>query len=204
MQARPPVPDRRLEVSSPPGRRLGSVISAVFGVIYIEVNAGSLPATMMLTLRVLGAAVFLLVLIRLWLDGPQQTTPLDGRGVGFGTRYWVIVALEAAGIVVGSAAMRAVGLGSATVAWVSVVVGVHFLALAAVWRLSLFRRVGTAIALCGAVAIVAAAAGAGTAWVAAIGGVLPGGLLLWAATRGATTSLAVSPNSRGSAAGCPE
>jgi hypothetical protein len=38
------------------------VISAVFGVIYIEVNAGSLPATMILMPRVLGAAVFLLVL----------------------------------------------------------------------------------------------------------------------------------------------
>lgn len=204
MQARRSGPGPRLEVRSPPGRRLGSVISAVFGVIYIEVNAGSLPATMMLMLRVLGAAVFLLVLIRLWLDGPQQATPLDGRGVGFGTRYWLIVALEAAGIVVGAAALRAVGLGSATVAWVSVVVGLHFLALAAVWRLSLFRRLGTAIALCGAVAIVAAAAGATTAWVAGIGGVLPGGLLLWAATREATTSLAVSPDSLGSPPGCRE
>jgi hypothetical protein len=204
MQARPPSPGPRLEVSPPPGRRLGSVISAVFGVIYIEVNAGSLPGTMMLMLRVLGAAVFLLVLIRLWLDGPQRPPPLDGGGVGFGTRYWLIVALEAAGIVIGGAALRAVGLGSATVAWVSVVVGLHFLALAAVWGLSLFRRLGTAIALCGAVAIVGAAAGADTGWVAGIGGVLPGGLLLWAATRRATPSLAVSPNSVSSAAGCRE
>lgn len=189
MQARPPAADARLKVSSPPGRRLGSVISAVFGVIYVEVNAGSLPATMVLMLRVLGAAVFLLVLIRLWPDGSQQPTPLDRRVVGFGSRYWLIVALEAAGIVVGSAALRAVGLGSATVAWVSIVVGVHFLALAAAWRLSLLRRLGTAIALCGAVAIVAAAAGAGTAWVAGIGGVLPGGLLLRAATRGPRASV---------------
>jgi hypothetical protein len=38
------------------------MIGAVYGVVYIEVNAGSLPTTMMLILRVLGAAVFLLVL----------------------------------------------------------------------------------------------------------------------------------------------
>jgi hypothetical protein len=190
--SRPAAPSPRAELSSPPGRRLGSVISAVFGVVYIEVNAGSLPTAMSLMLRILGAGVFLLILIRLWLDGPQSATALDGGAGGFGSRYWLIVALEAAGIVVGSAALRAVGLGSATVAWVSVVVGIHFVALAAVWRLSLFQRLGTAIAVTGALAIVAAAAGAGNGWVAGIGGVLPGALLLWAATRGATTPVAVA------------
>ncbi|MFL5859683.1 MAG: hypothetical protein ACJ780_02740 [Solirubrobacteraceae bacterium] len=110
------------------------------------------------------------------------------HGVGFGARYWLIVALEGAGIVTGSAVLRALGLGSAAVAWVSVVVGIHFLALATVWRLSLFRRLGTMIALCGAAAIAAAAAGADDGWVASIGGLLPGALLLWAATRQATTA----------------
>lgn len=32
----------------------------------------------------------------------------------------------------------------AVVAWVSLVVGVHFLALAAIWELSVFRFLGTA------------------------------------------------------------
>ena len=114
--------------------------------------------------------------------------------MGFSARYWLIVALEAAGIVAGGAVLGAVGLGSATVAWVSVVVGLHFLALAAVWRLSLFRPLGTAIALCGTTAIAAAAAGAGAARVAGIGGVLPGGLLLWAATHRATTAARRAPN----------
>jgi hypothetical protein len=173
------------EDASAPGRRLGSLIAAVFGLVYIEVNAGSLTPPITLTLRVLGAGAFLAVLIRLWLEGPQPAAPA-ARGVGFGGHYWLIVALEAAGIVIGSAALRALGLGSATVAWVSVVVGIHFIALAAVWHLSLFRRLGAAIALCGAAAIAAAAAGAGRGWVAGIGAVLPGALLLWAATRRAT------------------
>jgi hypothetical protein len=177
----------RAERSSPAGWRLGSVIAAAFGVIYIEVNAGSLPSGMALILRVLGAAVFLLIVIRLWLDGPQSRTPHEARGGGFDAGYWLIVALEALGIVAGAAVLRSVGLGSATVAWVSIVVGVHFIALAALWRVSLFLPLGAAIALCGVAAIAAATAGAGDGWVAGIGGVLPGGLLLWAATQKATT-----------------
>jgi hypothetical protein len=74
-----------------------------------------------------------------------------------------------------------------------IVVGVHFLALAAAWRVSLFRRLGTAIALCGAAAITVASAGAGAAWAAGIGGVLPGGLLLWAAIRQATAAASPCP-----------
>jgi hypothetical protein len=128
-----------------------------------------------------------LVLIRLWVQGPGTATGIRGGGAGFGRGYWLIVALEAAGIVAGSALLRAIGLGSATVAWVSVVVGVHFLALATVWRVSLFQHLGSAIAAFGAAAIAAAAAGAGVAWVAGIGGVLPGVFLLSAATQRART-----------------
>jgi hypothetical protein len=146
---------------------------------------------MLLILRILGAAAFLLVLMRLWLGGPRPAGAPDGSGGGFGGRYWLIVALEVAGIVTGSAVLRAVGLGSAAVAWVSVVVGVHFLGLAALWRLCLYWLLGAAIALCGVAAIIAAAAGAGHGWVAGIGGVLPGALLLWAAARGAATTLPI-------------
>jgi hypothetical protein len=177
------------------------MIGAVFGVVYIEVNASPLPAAIMLILRCLGAAAFLLVLIRLWLERPTPSMTQDEPTVGLDGRYWLIVALEAAAIVAGSSVLRAVGLGAATVAWVSVVVGVHFLALAAVWRVSVFRPLGTAVALCGGSAIAAATVGAGAAWVAGLGGVLPGGLLLYAATRRATTVL---PSTRGCGAdGCP-
>jgi hypothetical protein len=63
---------------------------------------------------------------------------------------------------------------------------VHFLILAAVWRLPLFRYLGAAIALCGAAGLTAAVAGAPAAVMAVAGGVLPGVLLLAAAYRGAT------------------
>ena len=76
------------------------------------------------------------------------------------------------------------GLPNAVVAWVSVVVGVHFLLLAAIWRLRLFRHLGAAITLCGVAGLTAA--GAPAAVIAVAGGVLPGVLLLAAAYQGAT------------------
>lgn len=193
-------PGPSAENSASPGRGLGSLIAAIFGLIYIEVNAGALPAVLALVLRLGGAVASLVVLIGLSRDARPPVTG-DARGAGFTGRYWLVVACEAAGIVIGSAILRAVGLGSATVAWVSVVVGIHFVALAAVWRLSLFRRLGAGIALCGAVAIGAAAAGAGDGWVAGIGAVLPGALLLWAATRRATSAAPACPEPVGSPTG---
>lgn len=193
-------PGRRGENTSSPGRRLGSLIAAIFGLVYIEVNAGSLPPGLALVLRLGGAVAFVAVLIGLWRDAPPTTTG-DAPGAGFNGRYWLIVACEAAVIVIGSAVLRGVGLGSATVAWVSVVVGIHFVALAAVWHLSLFRRLGAAIALCGAAGISAAAVGAGDSWVAGIGAVLPGALLLWAATRRAMIVTPACPEPLRSPAG---
>jgi hypothetical protein len=93
---------------------------------------------------------------------------------------------EAAAIVGGAAVLNGpAGLPRAVVAWVSVVVGVHFLVLAAIWRMPLFRHLGGAIALCGVAGIAAAAVGAATAVVAGVGGVLPGLLLLTASYWGA-------------------
>ena len=106
---------------------------------------------------------------------------------GFGRRYWLVVAGEVAAIFAGSVVLRGpAGLPNAVVAWVSVVVGVHFLVLAAIWRLRLFRYLGAAIALCGVAGLTAAGAGAPAAVIATVGGVLPGVLLLAAAYRGTT------------------
>ena len=60
-----------------------------------------------------------------------------------------MVAAEVAGIAAGSALLNGpLDWPHAVVAWVSVVVGMHFAVLAAVWRVSL-SGLGAAIALCG-------------------------------------------------------
>src|SRR5262249_60280333 len=86
----------------------------------------------------------------------------QGAGGGFGSRwYWLAGAGEVAACPGGVALLSGpAGLPGAGVAWVSAVVGVHFVVLDALWRLRLFRLLGAAIALCGIAGLAAAAAGA--------------------------------------------
>ena len=117
--------------------------------------------------------------------GARSPAGPGARG-GFGRSYWLVVAGEAAAIPAGAALLNGpAGLPDAVVAWVSVVVGVHFVVLAAIWRLRLFRRLGVAITLCGIAGLAAAGAGASAAVIAVAGGVLPGLLLLAAGYGGA-------------------
>jgi hypothetical protein len=163
------------------GPRLGSVIGGTFGFVYVEANAGSLPAPAPTTLRIAAvvALALLVALIALPRGGLLARDPQGTAPGGFGTRYWLVVVGEGAAIVAGAAILSGpLATPRAVVAWVSLVVGVHFLALAAIWELSLFRFLGAAVASCGAAGLAVAGAGAGQPMVAALGGVLPGVLLL--------------------------
>jgi hypothetical protein len=173
-----------------PGQRSGSFIGAGFGLIYVEANAGALPAPAALLVRIVGAMVFVVV-IGLLVKGrrPGRSSRAPARE-GFGRGYWLVVGVEVAAFVGGSAIIRGpLDLPGAVVAWISVVVGVHFFALAAIWRMSFFRRLGAAVTLCGIAGLVAAGTGASNAVIATLGGLMPGALLLtagyWAAARNA-------------------
>ncbi len=173
-----------------PGQLLGSAIAGVFGLIYVEVNAGPLPGSWPAALRVAGAlaaaglALVIVLARRAAAGAPAAVRP--GARAGFGRGYWIIVAGEAAAIWAGAAVLSGpAGLPHAVVAWVSVVVGAHFLALAALWRLRMLRYLGVAIVACGLAGLAAALASVPVAVVAATGGVLPGVLLMAAGYRGA-------------------
>ncbi|WP_328960924.1 hypothetical protein [Streptomyces virginiae] len=71
----------------------------------------------------------------------------------------------------------------ATVAWISLVVGLHFFGLAVVWRMPALRLPATAMAACGAAGLVLAACGASLAVIAAVAGIAPGALLLGSVAR---------------------
>ena len=75
------------------------------------------------------------------------------------------------------------------VAWISVVVGIHFVVLARVWTFRPLYLLGAAMGLCGAAGLVGAGAGASNAVVAGIGGVIPGTLLLLSGCWGAASTL---------------
>jgi hypothetical protein len=177
-----------------PGQRLGPLIGATFGLLYVEVNAGLLPEPWAAVLKIAAAVAFSGLAAMFARDRGLSPAahPADRRG--FGVSYWLVVAGEVAAIVAGAVLLNGpAGLPRAVVAWVSVVVGVHFLALAAIWRFPLFRLIGAGIALCGTAGLTAAAAGATPAVIAATGGVLPGILLLAASYWGATSSQRARP-----------
>ena len=101
-----------------------------------------------------------------------------------GRGFWMVVVGEVIALLVGALVLTGpLNASDAVIVWVSVVVGVHFIALAAVWHQPFYDTLGVAITICGVAALVAAAAGASTAVIAVIGGVSPGFLLLGSAYR---------------------
>lgn len=157
-------------------QRLGSGIGAVFGLVYVLVNAGPLPRAVSLPLQVLACAAFVVVVIAV-----ARADDHGGRPPTAGSRraYWLIVAAEVAALAAGLAVLNGpLDVPQAGVAWVSFVVGAHFIALGAVFREPLFYGLGGAISACGVIDLALAGAGAGTEAVAVLGGVVPGVLLL--------------------------
>lgn len=175
-----------------PGQRIGSVIAGAFGLVYVLVNAGPLPAAWTLTLRVLAAAAFVAVLVsvvRSGLSGPHRDDHRGGQQrLVFGRAYWLVVAAEAVALFLGARLLSGpLHAPDAGVAWVSVVVGVHFFALAAVFGEHFFHWLGAVITACGVLGLVLAATGAAEPTIALVGGVVPGAVLLgfgrWGAGR---------------------
>jgi hypothetical protein len=167
------------------GQRIGSVVAAVFGLVYVLVNTGSLPAWAATPLRVLGALAFVAVMAGAYRTGPSDAVATPARG--FGTTYWLVVAAEAVALLVG---VRVLGgpldAPQAGVGWVSFVVGLHFFALAVVFRDAFFHWLGAAITTCGVLGLGLAVAGTGEGPIAVVAGVVPGLLLLasgWWGTR---------------------
>ena len=160
------------------------MIGAVFGLAFVLLNTESLPSEISLLLRALAVIAFVAVLGAVWRVVPSQPRGDFTRG------YWLVVAAEVVAIALGLAVLNGrLHAPQAAVTWVSLVVGVHFLALAVVWKLAFFHWLGAAIALCGAVGLVLAATATAISPVEVVGGVVPGALLLgfgiWGSTRGA-------------------
>ena len=173
--------------------KLGSLIGAVFGPVFVLVNTGSLPTAFVGLLRVLGMVAFFAVLVAVRRPGPAPG-PRHTSG-GFGRGYWLVVGAEVIAIWIGLALLNGpLETPHAAVAWISSVVGAHFFALAVVWRNPLFHRLGAALLVCGMVGFALAAGGSEASAIDLVGGVLPGAILLafglWGSTRGAGSQAA--------------
>ena len=91
---------------------------------------------------------------------------------GFDHRYWLIVALEAGALFGGLAVINGVLHGKAvSVAWVALVVGVHFFGLARIWRMPLYYWLGGAVAILSLAGFLIYALGGSAAIVGLVSGV---------------------------------
>lgn len=174
--------------------KLGSLIGASFGLIFVLVNTGSVPTPLAWLLRVLAVIAFLGVVFAVRRPGPTGGTSAGG---GFGRGYWLVVAAEVVAIWGGIVLLNGpLDKPDASVAWVSSVVGAHFVALAVVWSNPLFHWLGAALFGCGAAGLLLAALGSATVGVDLVGGVLPGAILLGFGLWGSSTNRANPPTNR--------
>ena len=183
-----------------PGQRLGSMIAASFGLVYVVVNTGSFPVAVATSLRVLGVAAFVAIVVAVVRSRPAGAGGGE-RVAGFGRAYWAVVGAEVVALFAGLRVLDAAfDLSYAGVGWVSVVVGIHFLPLARIWREPVFVVLGVLVAGCGAIALLLAATLGDVAAVPAVGGVLPGFILLasgwWGARRARRDETAPDPGHR--------
>jgi hypothetical protein len=165
--------------------KVGCLIGGVFGLIFVFVNTGSLPSGVALALWV-GAVVALVAVL---LAVRRPAAPGAGAPSAHFTRgYWLVVAGEVVALVAGLALINGpLAAPQAAVAWVSFVVGAHFVALALVWRLRLFHALGVALGGCGMLGLLLAQTGSSAPAIDVTAGVIPGvillGFALWGSTR---------------------
>ena len=162
--------------------RLPALIGTGFGLLFVLINAGGLPAPWPLPVRVAGLVLTGAVLARI-LIGPVSPAPRPEPDAM--RTYWHWVGIEGLAIFAGAFLLGRLGLGELGVLWVIAVVGVHFIPFATAFG----RR---AYAVLGGVLIAVAVVGVGLAVLfgttgPALAGVGAGVvLLLFAATFGRT------------------
>lgn len=170
----------------------GLVISIAFGTVFVEANSGGLAGAWTPALRIGGAVVAAVLLAGTALVARVPAGDAVPGQRGFADRrYRIVVAIEAVALFGGLAVINgALGFRSVGVAWVALVVGVHFVALARAWHIGLFTVLGIAQIVLGVAGFVLGGVGASAA-VGVVAGVCSGVALF--ATAGVATAQVRTP-----------
>src|SRR3954447_26284064 len=83
-----------------PGQYVGSLVAAVFGLIYVQVNTDSLPAAVEWPLRLLALVAALAVVAAVYRRRGQSGSE-PGAGAVFGRAYWLVVLVEVVALLAG-------------------------------------------------------------------------------------------------------
>ena len=164
----------------PDGMVIGCLIALSFGTVFVLMNSGGPDEPWPWVIRGTGLAVAAVLLVALFRTA-RAARAAQPSGPGFADpRFRVNLGAEVlalfAGLYVINSVLNRPALG---VAWVAVVVGVHFFALGWAWRMSFYHRLGAAMTALGVAGFAAYAAGAGAGTVGLISGV-GSGLALFA------------------------
>ncbi|MFF4413631.1 hypothetical protein ACFYY8_13950 [Streptosporangium sp. NPDC001559] len=159
----------------------GLLVGAVFGAVFVFVNARSpLDDVVVTVLRVL-AGLAVAAVLALWFAGvrrPAAAVSGGAAGTMFGRGYLIVVAVEVLALFGGLRLLAALGASAeVNVAWVAIIVGVHFVALAPVWKDWTIAVPGVALTLLGIAGFLMAWAGS-LPWVPIVSGVASGAVLL--------------------------
>ncbi|NUW38258.1 hypothetical protein HTZ77_43695 [Nonomuraea sp. SMC257] len=162
----------------------GLLVGAVFGAVFVVVNAQSPLNTVAVNILRVAACLGAAAVVAMWFatarkerTAPERPAPEARKGM-FGRGYLIIVAAEVL-LLFGGLRVLAVlgGPEQGNVAWVAFVVGVHFVALAPVWKDRSIAVPGAVLTLLGVAGLVMASTSA-VAWVPLLSGVLSGVVLL--------------------------
>ena len=140
------------------GARVGALVGAVGGLLFVLLNAWPLGDPWANTVRVIGGLWFLGVLWAIWRvpDDPDAVRP----GARQMQAFWIVVAIEVVLIIGGTqVAIRVLDLPSASLPWVSTVLGVHWLVFRMVFREDVFLWLGWFTLTCGLVGLLVALTG---------------------------------------------
>ena len=118
-------------------QRIGSTIGAIFGVVFILVNAGAFTAPWGLVVRVAGVAVFAAALWFGVVRAPHSTAGEPAPGAN--RTYGLAVLAEVVAILGGAVVFNLLDLARLVLPWVVIVVGLHFLPFATAFAAPQFR-----------------------------------------------------------------
>ena len=173
--------DRKADQRSLRQRYIGAFIGAAFGLGFVLANAHSpLSGTadsLLRTLAILGFGAVLVVGAVARRRADRREAP--PRANLFGSRYWLIVAGEVLLLAAGLGILRVLHAPQeVNVAWIALVVGIHFIAfdVAGVWNHGV-AVAGSILVVLG-VAGLAMAAASEAQWIPLVSGVLSGLTLL--------------------------
>lgn len=164
-------------------RMSGVFIGAFFGTVFVVANAHDpLNPAIGIALRVLAVLTFAglltLALLAGRRGGPAPDDAEAPQADWFRGKFAFVVGAEAVLLIGGNLALRAAGAPEQTaVAWIALIVGLHFVALMAVWKRRSIAVPGATLTALGATGLGMAATSA-VAWVPFVSGVLSGVALL--------------------------